>query len=496
MFYLFRLEGISVIEKKEKTAVLPYLEDASNISGGFAEQVVIPKTPVEAAEVLKEASATNTPVTISGGGTGTAGGRIPFGGTILSCELFRQLEITAVDKEPVALVGAGVLIQDLKAAADTKGFFYPYDPTEQTAFTGGTIATNASGARSLKYGSTRNFVRSLDIVLADGNTATITRGQYRARGHTFDVVLNDKRYIIPIPRYSMPKVKKHSAGYFAAADMDLVDLFIGQEGTLGLVTGAELKLVKKPFDIFSCFAFFKDDLKSCNFAVEASHSKALSVEYLDINSLKLLKEIYANIPSWAQSCIFFEQEIEAHEDEAVFSFWSELLEEYEVDINNTWVAMTAAERKDFQQRRHKVPEKINDIVRQNKMPKVSTDLAVPPQNLTEMMAYYHQRLKKTAMPYFIFGHIGDAHLHTNLIPQSETDLAKAKEAAGDLVKKSIELGGTISAEHGIGKTKREFLKMLYGEEGIKEMAQTKRALDPKMILGRGTIIAEKYLQKE
>ncbi|MFH1238735.1 MAG: FAD-dependent oxidoreductase, partial [bacterium] len=164
-----------MLEKREKDAILAYLEDASNIPGGSAERVVIPQTPEEAAAVLKEASANNTPVTISGGGTGTTGGRVPFGGWVISGELFKDIKIFSENNEPRVRVGAGVLIQDLKAAAEDKGFFYPYDPTEQTALAGGTIATNASGSRSLKYGSTRNFVRSLDIVLADGNIVTLKR---------------------------------------------------------------------------------------------------------------------------------------------------------------------------------------------------------------------------------------------------------------------------------------------------------------------------------
>ncbi len=489
-----------MIEKQAKETILSYFEDYSNIQGGFAERVLIPEKTEEVSFILRQANNEKIPVTISGGGTGTVGGRIPFGGVVISTELFKKIEIAgSLDTEngknnkAGALSGAGVLIKDLKLAAEQKGFFYPYDPTEQTASVGGTIATNASGARSLKYGATRNFVHSIEVVLADGNIIQIVRGQYKAKAFKFELDLNNKKYFIPVPRYSMPKVKKHSAGYFAQKNMDLIDLFIGQEGTLGVITNAGLVLAKKPFDIFSCFAFFNNEVDSWNFVIDASQTNALSIEYLDFNSLNLLRDFYPNIPQKAKSCIIFEQEIEQSDEEKILSFWARLLKKHGVHIDNTWVASTPSERKEFQEKRHKLPEIINDFVRKQKTPKISTDLAVPHKNLLYMMDYYKKRLEETDLPYFIFGHIGDAHLHTNIIPASSSDLIKAKEAAKDLVKKSIELEGTVSAEHGIGKVRNEYLKMLYGEDGINQMLEVKRALDPNLILGRGNIIPEEYL---
>lgn len=483
-------------EKNQKETILSYLEDASNLQGGSAQRVMLPETVEEVSDILKEANASKTPVTISGGGTGTTGGRIPFGGIVISTELLKGIEIFNRDNEARVKVAAGVLIQDLKHEAEKRGLFYPYDPTEQTAFVGGTIATNASGARSLKYGSTRNFVRSLEVVLADGNIIDIKRGEYKADGLTFDVTLNDKRYIIPVPGYRMPDVKKHSAGYFARKDMDLVDLFIGQEGTLGLVVSAEMVLLKKPFDILSCFAFFNDEVASWSFAQDASKVNTLSVEYLDFNALNLLRDIYSNIPYGVKACVFFEQEMEEGKEEEALGLWEKLLALHGASIDNTWVAMTESERKEFQEKRHKVPEKINDLVRENNMPKVSTDLAVPAKRLIDMMKYYKEILQETGLEYFIFGHIGDAHLHTNIIPENDSALLKAKQAAVDLVKKAISLGGTPSAEHGIGKLRREYLKMLYGEDGIKQMLDVKQSLDTNLILNRGNIIAEEYLKRK
>ncbi|MFH1784665.1 MAG: FAD-binding oxidoreductase [bacterium] len=480
--------------KREKDSIANYLEDASNLPGGWAKEVFLPENTLEASQILRQANQKKTPVTVSGGGTGTAGGRIPFGGVVLSTEKLKGIKIENGSGKSYAEVGAGVLIQDLKQKALEKKLFYPYDPTEQTAFVGGTIATNASGARSLKYGSTRQFVQSLEVVLADGNIVHIRRGEHKAKGFKFNVKLGDTQYMIPVPTYKMPAVRKHSAGYFAQENMDLVDLFVGQEGTLGLLASAKLSLVKEPFDIFSCFAFFIDEPKSWEFAARAADAGCLSVEYLDINALNLMRDTYSNIPPGAKSCVFFEVEMEKSKEEDVLSFWDKMLSEYGVNIENTWVAMTEQERKEFQQKRHSIPEKINDFVRAHSMPKVSTDLAVPRERLSEMMRYYKQILPATGLEHFIFGHIGDAHLHTNLLPETEQELVTAKEAAEKLIRKSIELGGTVSAEHGIGKMKRQYLLMLYGEDGIKQMAEVKRSLDPNFILNRGDIIDEEYLR--
>ena len=150
-----------------------YLVDASNMQGGHAEKLYIPETTEEVAKIVAEANASRTPVTISGARTGTVGGAIPFGGIVISLEKFNKIEI---DREArTAKVGAGVILGDLQKAVDAVGLFYPPDPTEWSCQIGGTVATNASGARSFKYGATRNFVQGLEIVLADGDTLSLAR---------------------------------------------------------------------------------------------------------------------------------------------------------------------------------------------------------------------------------------------------------------------------------------------------------------------------------
>ena len=472
--------------KKDPAVISGYLEDSSNLKGGHAEELVIPDSTAEVSSILKEANSKKIPVTVSGAGTGQAGARIPFGGIILSTEKLNIIEeIKKVDDHGIASVGAGVLIQDLKDAADKKNLFYTYDPTEQTAFVGGTIATNASGAKSFRYGPTRKFVNALSIVLADGTIFHLRRGEIKVKKRALAFETPHARYKINLPTYKMPKTK-NSAGYFVEDDMDLIDLFIGQEGTIGVIAEAELALFKKPKEFFSMFVFFKDESKVLDFVESARRANPLSIEYFDKNSLNLLKEKYHKTPDGARSAIFFEDEITESEDKVVEK-WEKILSSHGISFDDTWVAMNEERHREFLDMRHFIPETMSEAAKRSGFQKVSTDLAVPLGKSPEMLKFYKKSLNESSLRHFIFGHIGDAHLHVNMLPKDEKDYEKAKRLQLEFVKKSVSLGGTVSAEHGIGKQKKDFLKILYGKDGVTQMQNLKKELDPNLILGRGNI---------
>ena len=476
-----------MITKKDPSLIQSYLEDSSNLQGGFADSVVFPQSLDEVSAFLREADKNRIPVTISGAGTGTSGGRVPMGGVVLSTEKLNRIKgISREGSSGFAACECGVLIQDLKKKADTENLFYTYDPTEQTAFVGGTVATNASGARSFKYGSTRKTVHSLTLALADGAILTLERGKIREKDKKIVFDAEGKEYVVPIPSYNMPPTKS-SAGYYAHKGMDLIDLFIGQEGTLCCILEATLKLNKKPDDILSCYAFFKAEEDALSFADEARPLDALAIEYFDENTLNLLREKYSNIPDKAHSCIFFEQETDRDNEDQVIETWQKLMSKYGVSSDDTWVAMDENQRQGLIDKRHSLGESMNEMTKKNHFPKVSTDLAVPLNNFHTMMDFYNAALKGLEFKYYLFGHIGDCHMHLTLFPTNEKEFKKAKEFALTFIKKSVSLGGTVSAEHGIGKLRREYLKVMYGERGIEEMIRIKKALDPNMILGKGNI---------
>jgi len=236
-------------DKTQPDEIQNYLSDESYVQGGHAARVMFPETGGDVAAILAEATRTETPVTVSGAGTGTVAGRVPFGGIVIATDKLNSLQsIVREDSGGRAQAEVGVCLFDLQKAADANGLLYPPDPTERSCFIGGNISTNASGARTFKYGPTRNYVTGLQIALASGEVIELRRGQFRADkdGRVRLPLASGRAIEALLPSYRMPRVRKHASGYYVAPEMDLIDLFIGSEGTLGVIVAAELKLLPKP----------------------------------------------------------------------------------------------------------------------------------------------------------------------------------------------------------------------------------------------------------
>jgi FAD/FMN-containing dehydrogenase len=446
---------------------LHYLEDASGLRGGHADRVLVPGSDQEIAAILRDAAAEGTPVTIAGAGTGVTGARVPFGGWVVSLEKFTRLEVG----EGRAVVGAGVLLRDLHAAAARTGQFYPPDPTETGSSIGGNIACNASGSRSFRYGPTGRWVERLRVVLADGRILDLGRGE----------PVDFDPGTIPLPG-----VTKNTAGYLLRPGMDWLDLFIGSEGTLGVITEAAVRLLPAPESVLGGVVFFRSDGDAVD-AVEAwREARPRMLEYVDAPSLDLLRQRHPDISAEARAAVLIEQEL-AGEDDPALDEWIERIEGSGALAEASWFATTAADRERFRKFRHNLPELVNDTVRRAGAMKMNTDYAVPLERNREMLAYYRQRLE-AEFPgrYVIFGHIGDAHVHVNLFSDPENP-ERATNLLLELARKAVELGGTVSAEHGLGKRKRHLLELQYAPEHIEAMRAVKRRLDPGNILGRGTL---------
>ncbi len=452
-------------------AVAPtYLEDASGYHGS-AERLLTPQSTAEVADALLQAAEAGVEVTVYGAGTGLTGGAVAEGGWILSTEKLRRLEVGSGR----ATAGAGVSLKDLHAAAAAAGQFYPPDPTEWSASVGGTIATNASGARSFRYGATRRWVQALEVVLANGRTMRVARGE----PVDFDVPA------VPIPRTS-----KNTAGFPLSPGMDWVDLFIGSEGILGVVTETELGLLPRPKALITGVVFLPGDEQVIK-AVDAWRDVPglRMLEYFDGASLDLLREAYPDIPVSAFGALNFEQESEVSQ-EAEIEAWLDRLEAAGADLDGSWFASSDRDRERFRVFRHAVPESVNDRVRRQGFQKLGSDYAVPIENNGEMLRHYRTRLD-AEFPgrYVIFGHIGDAHVHVNILPASTGDYERGRALMLDFARKAVSLGGTVSAEHGLGKRKKDLLRLQYSEAELAAMRAVKEKLDPAWRLGRGNLLA-------
>jgi len=428
--------------------------DASGYPG-HADQVLSPVNEEEVAAILRRASAENIPVTVMGALTGVTGGGAPEGGWGLSLARLRRLEI----QPGKATVGPGILLREVQQAAAASGQFYAPDPTENTSSIGGNIAANASGSRSFRYGATREYVESLRVCMMDGRVLEVRRGD---------------KVDFPVPAIPLPRTTKHSAGYRLAPAMDLVDLFVGSEGTLGVVTGAELRLLPTPGELLGGVVFFPSDEAALDAVGRWRPAPGLRMlEYLDRPSLEMMDAPHA-------AALIIELEGDIGLDMGLDMTGA--LE------NDSWFAISAADRERLRQFRHTLPERVNARIRRTGFMKISTDYAVPIEKNRQMLCTYRKELRKElAGKHVIFGHIGDAHLHINTFSESPAEFERAKALMTELAGAAASLGGTVGAEHGLGKRKAHLLEVQYSQRDIQSMREVKRRYDPQWLLGRGTL---------
>ena len=269
--------------------------------------------------------------------------------------------------------------------------------------------------------------------------------------------------------------------------MDWIDLLAGSEGTLGVVTEARLRLLPAPPAMVAGVVFFPDDDGALD-AVDAWRDipNLRMIEYFDRPSLGLLRVRFPEIPAGAEAALLVEQEL-ASEDDPEIDAWLDRVEQAGAFAEESWFALSAGDRERFRQFRHALPELVNDTVRRGGALKMNTDYAVPLARNREMLAYYRRRLEQEFPGrYVIFGHIGDAHVHVNLFSDA-ADPGHASDLLLEFARQAVALGGTVSAEHGLGKRKAHLLKLQYSPEQLEAMRAVKRHLDPRNILGRGTL---------
>jgi D-lactate dehydrogenase (cytochrome) len=456
----------------DQAVIAGYLTDASNTTG-WAEGLVRPGSTDEVAAVLAHCQTNGIPVTVTARRTSTTAGPVPYGGWLLSTE--RLDTVYARDE-----VDGGVILGAHQVEIERERWLFPPDPTSRhECSVGAAIACNASGARTFRYGPTRPWVQEIEVVLPSGEVHTATRDT-------------------PIPAdwpaiHWEPPAVKTAAGFFPADN--LLDLMIGQEGVLGVITRARLRLVPMPAGVLSLVAFFPDLATTLAFVDRARAGaqrpdrpaiggalNPRAIEFFDHQSLEMVREQVPDIPQDARCALFIEVE---HDGEAPLEDWWGALVEGGALAEATIVAEDREGLAKLQAVRHAIPAGVNERLVANRMPKVGTDFAVPDAALGEMMDLY----AAVEMPNVLFGHIGDNHLHLNLLPRDAGELETAKALYRTLAMHAVRLGGTVSAEHGIGKIKRALLGDMVGPDTLGRFQALKAHLDPAHVLGRGTMLA-------
>ncbi|MEN8207710.1 MAG: FAD-binding oxidoreductase [Candidatus Fermentibacteria bacterium] len=468
------------------------LQDESNLSGAWCDEAAWPENTDEAAEYIRKCSETGIKLTVSGGLTGIAGGALPDGGSVISASALKDIRL--LDNGNIS-VGSGVTIEELNSfvSANTEGFFYPPDTTEETASIGGTIATNASGADSFLYGATRKWVEGLQIVLPDGKLLNIKRGEHIFENLTYT---HPDLGTIHLPFLSKDQPPKNAAGYYIHPDMDLIDIFIGSEGTLGFITEAELKLAPEPEYVIDLAVFpgnkesFWKLYRSILHAPEPLRIRAL--EMMDDRCMDFLRSHPGELPlppADAHFCLLLRAEADSddHLEETLVNL-DEMLVSSDSSPETAWGGFEPSERKRIKDFRHALPEAVNHCIAESRrkypsIHKFGSDGAVELSRFEEYFARVTGILEEKCLPFVIFGHAGQGHIHANAMPENPQQMLLADEAMREIAKAAVEMNGTVSAEHGLGKLKRDYLRLMYSEDEIRGMEAIRRTIDPHHLMG-------------
>jgi FAD/FMN-containing dehydrogenase len=442
-----------------------YAADASGLVL-VPDGVARPTSAEEVAALLAESSSSRTAVTAAGAQTSTTAASISDRGTLLSLRAMQRI----IDIDPVARtarVEPGVLVGDLKRACAAHDLLFSPDPTsEEECTVGGAVACNASGARSLRYGATRPHVRALRVALADGSIVDLRR----------------------------TALEKNTVGYALAHDP--VDWFVGSEGTLGVVVEAELALLPLPERVIGLAIPFATEPDSLQFVVAARESAAVHprcLEFFDELALAMARAAEES-PSWAAGgkAFVYVEEVPPRGTEPSLDAWLALAESFGALADDVRVYEGETALREARRVRHSIPAHMNERGTGRRAfggRKVSTDWAVPYTQLARAIGRARALANEAGIHQaVIYGHAGNGHPHQNFIADDADSLARIERVVEATLREVIALGGTVAAEHGIGKIKRKWLPLQMSPLQLRTMQAVKRELDPAGILAPGNVL--------
>ncbi|WP_096437039.1 FAD-binding oxidoreductase [Alteribacter populi] len=424
------------------------------------ERVVQPISREEVAEVLKLANKHSIPVYPRGQGTCLSGGPLPVkGGIVLdTCRMTSKL---IIDSENLtAVVSPGIITSKIKEAVDKEGYFYPPDPSSAHVSTiGGNIAENSGGPRGLKYGVTGNYVLGLEVVTPEG-----------------EIINTGGRTI------------KNVTGY------NLTSLIVGSEGTLGVVTEITLKLIPKPKSRVSLLAVF-DDLGDSGRAISGILSSGImpsAMEIIDKYCINAVENYNpAGYPTDAAAILLIELDGHPKAIEEEIRQIDQMCRE--IGARDVQSAVEEGEQNKLWEARKLVSPAIAKI----KPTKISEDATVPRSKIPEMFERLNEIREKYNIELVVFGHAGDGNLHPNILTdkRDKDEIKRVEMAVSEIFEAAIDLGGTLSGEHGIGTMKAPFMEKELGHIGLDMMKRIKEVWDPNNIMNPEKIFPEKGQSK-
>ena len=432
--------------------LIPYSFDGTAVLKQRPEAVVFPRSAAQVAECVRLAVSAGVPIVTRGSGTGLSGGSVPSPGSLVLC-LAQMNAILDVDARNLTLrAQPGAITQRIDEAAAKHGLFYPPDPGSMRISTiGGNVAENSGGLRGLKYGVTRDYVMGLEVVLASGEIARFGN-----------------------------KCVKDVAGY------SLKDLFIGSEGTLGIITEVLLKLVPRPAARRTMLALYDriEDAAQTVSAIVAAHIIPCTLEFLD-RMTAVCVEDYAHVglPTDCEAVLLMETD--GHP--AVVADEGDRMEAL-ARANGARDVRTAKDEAEALQLASARRNAFSALARQRPTT-ILEDVTVPRSELAGMVRFIADTAREFDLQIGTFGHMGDGNLHPTFLSdeRDSEEMHRVHEALEAIVKRTLEVGGTITGEHGVGLAKKPWLRQQMGDASLELMRQIKRTLDPRGILNPGKI---------
>jgi glycolate oxidase len=436
----------------EKEDLVTYGFDATATLHGEAGCVALPKTTAEVSRVIRYAAEHRIPVVTRGSGTGLSGGSVPVAGCIVLC-LVQMDQVLELDSKNLTIyVESGVVTQKVAELADGAGLLYPPDPGSMKISTiGGNVAENSGGLRGLKYGVTRDYVMGLEVVLADGEVVDLGN-----------------------------KCVKDVAGY------SMKDIFIGSEGTLGIITKVLLQLVPKPATKKTLLATFSemDAAAETVSAIIATKIIPCTLEFLDKITIRCVEEYaHVGLPLDAEAILLMETDGHPVVVEEEAQQMAEIARRYgatAVQVAHTLeegARLATARRVAFSALARVAPTTILE------------DATVPRSELAKMIRFIQQVAGKYKVTVGTFGHMGDGNLHPTFLTDEKkaAEMRQVEKAMTEIFDYAVKLGGTITGEHGVGLAKKAFLPKAIGDASLGLMRRLKRTLDPENLLNPGKI---------
>jgi len=452
-----------VTESSDRDVRAGYARDASGLEL-LPDAVVRPRDEREVVEALRDAAARGASVTVAGAQTSTTGASITDRGVLMS---LRALD-GAVRIDPEARTvraSCGVIVAELRRRCAESGFLFTPDPTaDESSTVGGAVACNASGARSFAYGATRPHVVALRVALADGS----------------------------VEEFRRPRVTKDTAGYLMAQDP--VDWFIGSEGTLGVVLEAEFSLLPLPTRTTGLAVPFRNEADAMRFVLAARAHATLApkcLEYTDAEATGFMRRA-ADDPAWARDAAAMVYTEDSGDDpEAPLDAWLALIESCGGLADDLRVFEGDAALKEARRLRHAVPSAMHERAApflSKGGRRVSTDWAVPVHEMVAAIEGSRRAADALGIAHAVtYGHAGDGHPHQNWVARDPDELQVMERCVETTLRAVVARGGTVAAEHGIGKIKRRWLPLQLGERQFAAMRALKGTLDPAGLLAPGNL---------